>query len=75
MTSNVKWPHKCGGNGVRGEEHHQHNFLIACILQNVISSFIEINGLDKDARADFRTYCLTLADELWIQALEYLHLE
>ena len=70
-----KWPHKCGGNGVRGEEHHQHNFLVACILQNVISSsFIEINGLDKDSRADFRTYCLTLADELWIQALEYLHL-
>lgn len=68
-----KWPHKSGGNHVRGDEHHQHTFLMSCLLQNTIAAFTDINGIEEADRQDFKTFCIELGDEIYAESLEHLN--
>lgn len=66
------WPFKCGGRNARGDEHHQHNFAISCVLQNTFALFIDINDIMRADRKDFKGYCLELADEIYALSLDNL---
>ena len=61
------WSFKRGGHGVSGEFGCQHDFIMACVLQNTYTSWKEIN----DRQIDRRTFFLALTDEVFKQSLEY----
>lgn len=47
------WPHARGGRGTAGDFLNQHDFAMACILQNVFSLFNELNATTDRTQNDY----------------------
>lgn len=65
------WPYKRGGHGRKGELGAQNDFLMGCVLQNVINAFCAIQGLNR-ADVEFKEFCVNLADELFKKSRDFV---
>ena len=65
------WPHKRGGKNTPGEFGRQHDFALACILQNVYNAYHAVTGRDP-ASTTFRDMCCQLADDVFLHSLAHL---
>lgn len=58
------WPHKRGGNSVRGEFGCANDFIFGCILQNVFTTYCHIHNKDPKT-VSFKQLCYNLSDEIF----------
>ena len=63
MLHDRKWPHKNCGRDIPGDEGHQQNFAMSCILQNTFNAYIEINHINP-VNYEFEKYCCRLSDQI-----------
>ena len=54
------WPYRRGGYKVSGEAGTQHDFAMACILQNIFNVYRTIHRVEKKDYS-FQKYCTNLA--------------
>lgn len=62
------WPHKRGGRDLQGEDGHHHDFLMACVLQNVRNACVTARGVSLSDET-FQQFCDLLADQLFQHAM------
>lgn len=62
-----RWPHKHGGRNTPGDSGAQHDFSLACILQNTFNAFLEIR-LRPWGELDFCELACDLADQIFVYA-------
>lgn len=62
------WPYKRGGRNIRGAAGSQHDFLMACILQNTFNAYDEISCGSGDS-LNFKDMCCELAADIFTYSL------
>ena len=58
------WPYKRGGRGVKGAQGNQHDFLMACILQNTFNAHHAIMAANL-SQPSFVDMCNELSDQIY----------
>ena len=64
------WPHPRGGNGVRGDLGCHHDFIMACIMQNVRNAWFALNVCDPSS-VSFEEMMTDLAMDIYTHSLQY----
>ena len=63
------WPHTRGGGGISGDIGSHHDFLMACILQNVRNAWFALNATDQRTYS-FEVMMKDLAHELYSYSID-----
>lgn len=63
------FPHKCGGNGVPGQNGQVHKFVMASLLQNIRAIAISLDPLRYE-NMNFHDFCKELAAQLIDEVLK-----
>jgi len=59
------WPYKRGGRGVKGAPGNQHDFLMACILQNTFKNAHHVIMAPDLSQPSFVDMCNELSDQIY----------